>query len=106
MLPNWPVFNVADIFIDVAAGLIVLQAFRGIGIDGSPPLPGGRRRDRTAEHRVLPVPDGLAGERVDAAMARMFGLSRTRAAELIGEGRVQRRRRATWPRATGCCRAP
>jgi 23S rRNA pseudouridine1911/1915/1917 synthase len=35
------------------------------------------------------VPDGLAGERVDAAMAQMFGLSRTRAAELIARGLVQ-----------------
>ena len=35
------------------------------------------------------VPDGLAGERVDAAIARMFGLSRSRAAELIAEGRVR-----------------
>jgi 23S rRNA pseudouridine1911/1915/1917 synthase len=34
------------------------------------------------------VPDGLDGERLDAAIARMFGLSRTRAAELIGEGSV------------------
>ena len=42
-----------------------------------------------ADQRVVIVPDGLAGERVDAAMARMFGLSRTRAAELIAEGRVQ-----------------
>ncbi|MDT9592725.1 RluA family pseudouridine synthase [Nocardioides zeae] len=38
--------------------------------------------------RVVLVPDGLAGERVDAAMARMFGLSRTRAAELIADGQV------------------
>lgn len=43
---------------------------------------------RIADHRVLSVPDGLAGERVDAALARMFGLSRTRAAELIVEGHV------------------
>jgi signal peptidase II len=35
MLPHWPVFNVADICINVAAGLIVLQAVRGIGIDGT-----------------------------------------------------------------------
>ena len=35
------------------------------------------------------MPDGLAGERVDAAMAQMFGLSRTRAAELIARGLVQ-----------------
>jgi 23S rRNA pseudouridine1911/1915/1917 synthase len=36
-----------------------------------------------ADFRSLHVPEGLAGERVDAAMARMFGLSRSRAAELI-----------------------
>jgi len=34
MLPNWPVFNVADMCIDVAAGLILIQAFRGIRING------------------------------------------------------------------------
>jgi 23S rRNA pseudouridine1911/1915/1917 synthase len=38
--------------------------------------------------RSLPVPDGLDGERVDAALSRMFGLSRTKAAELAGDGRV------------------
>jgi 23S rRNA pseudouridine1911/1915/1917 synthase len=38
--------------------------------------------------RRVPVPDGLDGERVDAAIARMFGLSRSRAAELIGGGAV------------------
>ena len=43
---------------------------------------------RTADHRVLSVPEGLAGERVDAALARMFGLSRTRGAELIAAGHV------------------
>ncbi len=37
--------------------------------------------------RVL-VPDGLDGERLDAAIARMFGLSRTRAAQLIEAGAV------------------
>lgn len=41
-----------------------------------------------ADLRVVLVPDGLAGERVDAAMARMFGLSRSRSAELIAEGLV------------------
>lgn len=39
--------------------------------------------------RTLPVPDGLAGERVDAALARMLGFSRTRAAELAEEGAVR-----------------
>ncbi|WP_046470850.1 RluA family pseudouridine synthase [Allosalinactinospora lopnorensis] len=41
------------------------------------------------DHRSMPVPDGLEGDRLDAALARMFGLSRTRAAELIAEGNVQ-----------------
>jgi 23S rRNA pseudouridine1911/1915/1917 synthase len=41
-----------------------------------------------AETRSLPVPDGLAGERVDAALARLLGLSRTRAAELAAAGHV------------------
>ena len=34
-LPNWPIFNVADICINVAAGLIIVQAFRGIRLDGT-----------------------------------------------------------------------
>jgi signal peptidase II len=35
MLPRWPVFNFADVFINLAAGLIILQTFRGIALDGS-----------------------------------------------------------------------
>ena len=42
-----------------------------------------------AEQRTVLVPEGLAGERVDTAIARMFGFSRTRAAELVAEGHVQ-----------------
>ena len=38
--------------------------------------------------RSLPVPEGLAGARVDAALARLFGLSRTKAVELIASGKV------------------
>ena len=41
------------------------------------------------EQRVVLVPEGLAGERVDTAIARMFGVSRTRAADLISSGHVQ-----------------
>ncbi|MFF4405525.1 RluA family pseudouridine synthase [Streptomyces sp. NPDC001262] len=41
------------------------------------------------EIRALHVPDGLEGERVDAAIARMFGFSRTKAAELAAAGKVQ-----------------
>jgi 23S rRNA pseudouridine1911/1915/1917 synthase len=45
-------------------------------------------RSLVAERKVLLVPDGLDGERVDAAVARMLGLSRSQVVELIGAGRV------------------
>jgi 23S rRNA pseudouridine1911/1915/1917 synthase len=45
-------------------------------------------RSHVAERKVLLVPEGLNGERVDAAVARMLGLSRSRVAELIGAGHV------------------
>ena len=38
--------------------------------------------------RTVLVPDGLVGARVDAAIARLFGLSRTRAADLAADGGV------------------
>lgn len=38
--------------------------------------------------RMLPVPDGLEGERIDIALTRMMGLSRTKTAELIDRGGV------------------
>jgi len=38
--------------------------------------------------RTVPVPDGLAGERVDVGIARLFGISRTRAAEIVMAGGV------------------
>ncbi|WP_434588591.1 RluA family pseudouridine synthase [Streptomyces sp. A5-4] len=41
------------------------------------------------EVRTLHVPDGLEGERVDAAISRMFGFSRTKAADLAAAGKVQ-----------------
>jgi 23S rRNA pseudouridine1911/1915/1917 synthase len=41
-----------------------------------------------AEHRVVLIPEGLEGERVDAAVARMLGLSRSRTADLIQRGQV------------------
>lgn len=41
-----------------------------------------------SESRLFPVPDGLAGERVDAALARMLGISRSRAGELTTSGLV------------------
>ncbi len=41
-----------------------------------------------SEPRTVLVPDGLEGERVDAAIARLFGVSRTRAADLAAAGEV------------------
>lgn len=41
-----------------------------------------------SNRRLLPVPDGLVGERADAAIARLTGLSRTKAADLIDAGAV------------------
>lgn len=40
------------------------------------------------EHRRLPVPDGLAGERVDASLAKLLGFSRSFAAEIAQAGGV------------------
>ncbi|MGA9748987.1 MAG: RluA family pseudouridine synthase [Nocardioides sp.] len=42
-----------------------------------------------SEHRTVNVTEGLAGERLDAVLARMFGFSRTRAADLVAGGLVQ-----------------
>jgi 23S rRNA pseudouridine1911/1915/1917 synthase len=42
----------------------------------------------TAQSRSLPVPDGLDGLRLDVAVSRLFGLSRTAAAGLLDEGAV------------------
>jgi 23S rRNA pseudouridine1911/1915/1917 synthase len=39
--------------------------------------------------RLLPVPDGLAGERVDVALTRLLGLSRSKAAQLVDAGLVE-----------------
>ena len=41
-----------------------------------------------SETRALPVPDGLAGERIDAGLARLLGLSRSAAAQLAEDGLV------------------
>ncbi|HEX5533694.1 MAG TPA: RluA family pseudouridine synthase [Actinomycetales bacterium] len=41
-----------------------------------------------AETRSLPVPDGLDGDRVDAGLARLLGLSRTKAADIAETGGV------------------
>jgi len=39
-----------------------------------------------SDRRSLPVPDGLVGERADVALARMLGVSRSKAADLLDRG--------------------
>ena len=45
-------------------------------------------KKKMSEPRLLPVPESLEGERVDAALAKMLGLSRSAAADLISSGSV------------------
>lgn len=40
------------------------------------------------DSRALPVPEGLAGERVDVGLSRLLGLSRSAAADLCAQGAV------------------
>jgi signal peptidase II len=35
MLPHWPIFNVADMCINVGALVVLVQIFRGVRLDGS-----------------------------------------------------------------------
>src|SRR5215468_7251283 len=59
---------------------------------GAGPRAGQRGRGQpgvtAGDQRRVAVPEGLDGERLDAALARMFGLSRTAAADLISGGQV------------------
>ncbi|HWJ81174.1 MAG TPA: signal peptidase II [Nocardioides sp.] len=47
MLPHWPIFNVADMCINVGAAIVLVQVFRGVRLDGSR-VPSGDE-DRGAE---------------------------------------------------------
>lgn len=42
----------------------------------------------SVDHRSLTVPESMDGERIDTALGRLFGISRTRAAELVSRGHV------------------
>jgi signal peptidase II len=46
-LPHWPVFNVADVCINIAAAFIIVQALRGVGVNGT-------------RHRVSAEDDGAS----------------------------------------------
>ena len=43
----------------------------------------------TVPERALPIPDGLHGERVDAGLAKLLGVPRTRAAAIADAGGVE-----------------
>lgn len=63
-LPNWPIFNIADVWINVAAGLIVLQAIRGVRLDGtreSDHADETDETDETADDAAETAPDETAG---------------------------------------------
>ena len=77
--------------------------------DGAAGATGGDAGEATADDdRSMPVPEGLAGMRVDAGLARLLGLSRTAAAALAEDGGVEldgvagRQVRPAGRRAPGC----
>jgi 23S rRNA pseudouridine1911/1915/1917 synthase len=45
-------------------------------------------KQKMTDRRLLPVPPSLEGERADAALAKMLGLSRSAAADLLASGAV------------------
>lgn len=46
------------------------------------------RPQNVSDTRYLPVPDALVGERADAGLSRMLGMSRTKIADLLAAGHV------------------
>ncbi|PJJ56013.1 signal peptidase II [Mumia flava] len=54
--PSWPVFNIADVMINLAAVIIVIQTVRGVGLDGT------RAGRHEAEPSSDPDPSGARGE--------------------------------------------
>ena len=49
MLPHWPIFNVADMCINIAAAVIILQALRGVAVNGARTTRPLRRAERDNE---------------------------------------------------------
>ncbi len=50
--PDFPVFNIADICINIAASLIIIQALRGVRVDGSREERGRHAGSDEANHRA------------------------------------------------------
>jgi signal peptidase II len=51
MLPHWPIFNVADVCINIAAAVIILQALRGVAVNGARTTRPLRRVEREDDER-------------------------------------------------------
>jgi signal peptidase II len=51
MLPHWPIFNVADVCINIAAAVIILQALRGVAVNGARTTRPLRRAERGDDER-------------------------------------------------------
>ena len=82
----WPVFNLADSAICCGAVTAAIVALPGHRVRRIPPRPAMTQPMSTT--RSLPLPDGLAGLRLDVALSRLLGLSRTAAADLVDAGQV------------------
>ena len=76
----FPIFNVADMAIDIGGGLFVLWTIFGH-----------RRASRGVIHEE--IPPALAGERLDRIVALVTDASRSDAAALVSAGGVRGRRR-------------
>jgi signal peptidase II len=58
MFPHFPVFNVADVCINIAAAVIIIQALRGVRLDGTRQEGAGPPGERTPDHPPgEPTPD-------------------------------------------------
>ena len=104
--PHWPIFNLADSAIVTAGVLVVLLTLTGVGLDGgdrsadeAEPRP---TRAEMADHRSMPVPDGLAGERVDVGADPAVRSVPQQGGRPGGRGRRAAGRRLARPSPTGC----
>ena len=102
------IFNLADAALTLSAIGIAVLALKGVPMGPIDDPAAGEGHDASSgpadqapgpaprlgvvtdsgSTRSLPVPDGLDAERVDAGLARLLGLSRTKAAELAATGQV------------------
>lgn len=67
MLPNWPVFNIADMCINAGAALVLVQAFRGVRIDATREPERPPRRRRGEQDPAGSTPETTSSEREASA---------------------------------------